>query len=278
MNIGFIGLGNIGGAMAGRLPHESLLVHDIREEAAAPYVERGARFGSLKELAVECDVISIVVLTDKQVRDVVAELLETATPGTVIAIHSTIDIRTAPELAAIGAAKGVDVLDAAISGGPVGAAEGRLAVMVGGERAAYEKAKPVFSHWADLVLHVGPAGAGTHCKLARNLISFVSYAAGGEAQRLAAAAGIDVAKLAAVVRHTEALGVGSPASLMRGTVAPLALDDAARPIFEHGCALGEKDLMLAIAMGDGMGVDTPLAREALGALAFAFGVPDRGTS
>ncbi|HVT64398.1 MAG TPA: NAD(P)-dependent oxidoreductase [Mycobacteriales bacterium] len=274
MQVGFVGLGNIGGAMASRLPHESLLVHDIREEAAAPYVEKGARFGSLKDLARECDVISIVVLTDEQVREVVGELLEHARSGTVIAIHSTIDIRTAPELAAAASAKGVDVVDAAISGGPVGAAEGRLAVMVGGERAAYEKAKPVFAHWADLVLHVGPAGAGTQCKLARNLISFVSYAAGGEAQRLADAAGIDVAKLAAVVRHTEALGVGSPASLMRGTVAPLAADDPARPIFEHGCSLGAKDLQLAVAMGEELGLDAPLARHALQALAYAFGVEE----
>ncbi len=273
MTIGFVGLGNIGGAMAARLPHESLLVHDVREEAAAPYVEKGARFGSLKDLAMECDVISIVVLTDEQVREVVGELLEHATSGTVIAIHSTIDIRTAPELAVAAAARGIDVLDAAISGGPVGAAEGRLAVMVGGERSAYETAKPVFEYWAELVLHVGPVGAGTQCKLARNLISFVSYAGAGEAQRLAAAAGIDLAKLAAVVRHTESMGVGSAASIMRGTVAPLPTDDPARPIFEHGCALGEKDLSLAIAMGEDLGVSAPLARQALADLAYAFGVP-----
>lgn len=278
MKIGFVGLGNIGGAMAARLPHDSLLVHDIREEAAAPYVERGARFGSLKDLAMQCGVISVVVLTDGQVREVVAELLEHATLSTVIAIHSTIDIRTAPELAATAAAKGVDLIDAAISGGPVGAADGRLAVMVGGERAAYEKAKPVFAHWAELILHVGPAGAGTQCKLARNLISFVSYAGAGEAQRLAQAAGIDLAKLAAVVRHTESMGVGSAASIMRGTVVPLAIDDPARPIFDHGCELGEKDLSLAIAMGEDLGIDAPMARQALRDLAFAFGVPrEEGT-
>jgi len=98
--IGFIGLGNIGGQMATRLPHDQLLVHDIREEAAAPFVEKGARFGSLKDLAVECDVISIVVLTDAQIREVVGQLLEHATAGTVIALHSTIDTHTAPELAA----------------------------------------------------------------------------------------------------------------------------------------------------------------------------------
>jgi 3-hydroxyisobutyrate dehydrogenase len=273
MRVGFVGLGNIGGAMAARLPHEELLVHDVRERAAAPYVAKGARSASLQELAAESEVISVVVLTDAQVREVIAEIVRHASPGTVVAIHSTIDIRTAPELATAGADNGVDVLDAAISGGPVGAAEGRLAVMVGGERSAYEKAKPVFAHWADLILHVGPAGAGTQCKLARNLISFVTYAGAGEAQRLALAAGIDLAQLAAVVRHTERMGVGSAASIMRGTVEPLATDDPARAIFEHGCALGEKDLALAVAMGDDLGVDTPLARQALQDLAYAFGVP-----
>ena len=155
MTIGFIGLGSIGGAMASRLPHDQLLVHDIREEAAAPYVEKGARFGSLKDIALECDVISIVVLTDQQVRDVVGELLEHATEGTVIAIHSTIDVHTAPELAEEAAAKGIHVIDAPVSGGAFGAADGRLAVMVGGERAAEEVGETVLQHRAEQGLHLG---------------------------------------------------------------------------------------------------------------------------
>lgn len=156
--IGFIGLGTIGAAMAQRVPAEFLWVHDIRAEATAGFVERGARAGSLTDLATTCEVISIVVLTDAQVRSVVSELLECTAPGTVIAIHSTIDTQTAPELAATAARHGIHVLDAPVSGGAAGAAEGRLAVMVGGERQAYQTAKPVFLHWAELVLHVGPAG------------------------------------------------------------------------------------------------------------------------
>lgn len=277
MTIGFVGLGNIGGAMASRLPHESLLVHDIRDEAATPFVEKGARFGTLKDLAVECEVVSVVVLTDAQVRDVVGELVQHADPGTVIAIHSTIDIGTAPALATAAADKGVRVVDAPVSGGAIGAAEGRLAVMVGGEREAYEKAKPVFSHWAELVLHVGPVGAGTQCKLARNLITFASYVAAGEAQRLAEAAGIDLRKLAAVVRQSDAVTGGASSIMVRETVAPLGPDDGLRPIFEHACALGEKDLALAIAMGDEYGVDTPVARHALENLARAFGVGEESS-
>lgn len=277
--IGFIGLGNIGGQMATRLPHDQLLVHDIREEAAAPYLEKGARFGTLKDLAVECDVISIVVLTDQQVRDVVGELLEHATPGTVIAIHSTIDTHTAPELAAQAGSKGVHVVDAPVSGGPMGAAEGTLAVMVGAERAAYEQAKPVFQHWASLVLHVGPAGAGTQCKLARNLITYAGFVAAAEAQRLAEAAGIDLRKLAAVVKQSDSVTGGVSSVMIRQSTAPFAPDDGLKPYFEHARELAVKDLSLAIAMGEQLGVDTPVGRYALEHIGTAIGVPhEEGTA
>jgi 3-hydroxyisobutyrate dehydrogenase-like beta-hydroxyacid dehydrogenase len=271
--IGFIGLGNIGGAMASRLPHEELLVHDIREEAAAPYVEKGARFGTVKDLALECDVISIVVLTDQQVRDVVAELLEHATEGTVIAIHSTIETGTAGELAERAAARGTHVLDAPVSGGAIGAADGRLAVMVGGEREPYERAKPVFQHWASLVMHMGPAGAGTQTKLARNLITFASYAVVAEASRLAEGCGLDLGKLAAVVRHSDAITGGPSAVMVRRTTEPFPAEDSLRPIFEHTRTLGEKDLALALALGQDLDVDLPFARLALDHLADSLGVP-----
>lgn len=271
--IGFIGLGSIGGQMATRLPHDRLLVNDIREEAAAPYLEKGASAGTLKDLAVECDVISIVVLTDQQVRDVVAELLEHATPGTVIAIHSTIDTHTAPELAERAAAKGVHVVDAPVSGGPMGAAVGRLAVMVGAEREAYELAKPVFRHWAELVLHVGPAGAGTQCKLARNLITYAGFVAAAEAQRLAEAAGIDLRKLAAVVKLSDSVTGGVSSIMVRPSTAPFADDDGLKPYFEHARALAEKDLSLALAMGEELGVETPVGRYAFDNIGTAIGVP-----
>jgi 3-hydroxyisobutyrate dehydrogenase-like beta-hydroxyacid dehydrogenase len=271
--IGFIGLGNIGGAMASRLPHEELLVHDIREEAAAPYVEKGARFGTLKDLALECDVISIVVLTDQQVRDVVAELLEHATEGTVIAIHSTIETGTAGELAELATARRVHILDAPVSGGAIGASDGRLAVMVGGEREPYERAKPAFQHWASLVLHMGPAGAGTQTKLARNLITFASYAVVDEASRLAEGCGLDLGKLAAVVRHSDAITGGPSAVMVRRTTEPFPADDGLRPIFEHTRTLGEKDLALALALGQDLEVDLPFARLALDHLADSLGVP-----
>ena len=277
--IGFIGLGSIGGQMATRLPHDQLLVHDIREEAAAPYLAKGARFGSLEDLAVACDVISIVVLTDQQVRDVVAELLQHATPGTVVAIHSTIEMHTAAELAGEAATRGVHVVDAPVSGGPMGAAEGTLAVMVGAEREAYELAKPVFQHWATLVLHVGPAGAGTRCKLARNLITYAGFVAAAEAQRLAEAAGIDLRKLAAVVRQSDSVTGGVSSIMIRQSTAPFADGDGLKPYFEHARDLAVKDLSLAVAMGEQLGVETPVGRYALDHIGTAIGVPlEEGTA
>jgi len=271
--LGFVGLGSIGGAMASRLPHDALLVHDVREEATAPFVAKGARAAALPELAATCDVISVVVLTDQQVREVVTELLRHATAGTVIALHSTIDPDTAPELAATAAETGVHVVDAPVSGGPIGAAEGRLAVMVGAAREAYELAKPVFRHWAELVVHVGPPGAGTQCKLARNLITYAGFVAAAEAQRLAEAAGLDLRKLAAVVRQSDAVTGGVSAVMVRPTTAPFPADDALRPVFEHARDLGEKDLALAVAMGEQLGVDTAVARHALAGIGAALGVP-----
>lgn len=274
-SVGFIGLGNIGAAMAQRLLDrpEGLVVHDVRAEATTPFVEKGARAASLVDLARDCSVISIVVLTDGQVREVVAQLLEHATEGTVVAVHSTIEPHTAAELAEQAAARGVHLLDAPVSGGALGAAEGRLAVMVGGDRVAYETARPVFRAWAEVVVHLGPAGAGTQCKLARNLLTFAGFAAAAEANRLAEAAGIDLRKLAAVVRHSDTITGGPSAVMLRPSTAPLDSDDGLRPIFEHTRALGEKDLAQALALGEQLGVDLPFADLALHSLAGGLGVP-----
>lgn len=273
-SVGFVGLGNIGGAMASRLVSwpGGLVVHDVRPEAVEPFVAQGAAAASLADLGARCDVISVVVLTDEQVRTVVAGLLPTARPGTVIALHSTIETGTAEELAALAAAHGVHVLDAPVSGGAIGAADGSLAVMVGGERSAYETAKPVFSAWASLVLHLGEAGAGTRAKLARNLLTFAGFAAAAEASRLAEAAGLDLRKLAAVVRHSDGVTGGPSAVMIRPTTAPMADDDGLRPIFEHTITLASKDLALALALGADLGVDLPLARHALSSLPVDLGV------
>ena len=276
MTVGFIGLGQIGAPMAGRLVDwpDGLVVFDVRSEAAAPLVEQGAMLAaSAAEVGAACDVVSVMVLNDAQVRTVVDELLTTAQPGTVLAVHSTIRPETAEELALTTAEHGVDLLDVPVSGGFVGAHDGTLAAMVGGDRAAYERAKAVFARWATVVVHMGPAGAGTRTKLARNLMHFIAFTGVGEAQRLAEAAGLDLRKLARVVRHSDSVTGGPGAIMLRDTTAPMAPDDDWYDILSHTRDLGEKDLALALELAEGLGLDLPLAQLALRDFATGLGVP-----
>lgn len=274
--VGFIGLGQIGAPMAGRLVGwpGGLQVFDLRAEAMEPLVEQGAlAAASVAELGAACGVVSVMVLNDEQVRTVVADLLSTARPGTVIAVHSTIRAETAEELAATAAEHEVDLLDVPVSGGFMGAHDGTLAAMVGGERAAYERAKDVFARWASVVVHMGPAGAGTRTKLARNLMHFVAFTAAGEAQRLAEASGLDLRKLARVVRHSDSVTGGPGAIMLRDTTAALAPGDDWYDVLAHTRDLGEKDLTLALELAQALDVDLPLARRALQDLATRLGVP-----
>lgn len=273
---GFIGLGQMGQPMATRLAAwpGGLIVHDVRPEAMAPLAAAGAATAaSVAGVAQAAGIISVMVRDDGQVRDVVEQAALAAGGPVVIAIHSTIRPGTAAELAAGYRDRGIEIVDAPVSGGFMGAQDGRLAVMVGGSRDAYERCREPFGCFADLVMHMGPAGAGTQAKLARNLLHFVAFTAAAEAQRLAEAAGLDLRKLARVVRHSDAVTGGAGSIMLRPTTAPLAPDDPLRPILEHVRALGEKDLSLALELGGRLGVGLPMAEFASRHFAAGLGLP-----
>ena len=272
---GYIGLGNMGAPMAKRLVNwpGGLIVFDVRAEAMAPFVEAGATAaGGVADVAA-ADIISVTVLNDEQVRDVVGELATLAGPGTVIAIHSAISDATAVELAEQLAPKGIHVIDAPVSGGGKAAENGELAVMIGAPREVYEQVKPAFKQWASLVIHAGEPGAGTRMKLARNMLTFTSYAAACEAMKLAEAAGLDLQALGRVVRHTDALTGGPGAIMVRDNMHQLDPGHWLYDAFTHTRGLGEKDLSLALALGKSADVDLPLAQLALQNLAAGLGVP-----
>ncbi|WP_280185804.1 NAD(P)-dependent oxidoreductase [Nocardia gipuzkoensis] len=281
--IGFLGLGNMGAPMAKRLLEwpGGLTVCDMRAEAVEPFLAAGAVAGaSAAELAGQAAVISITVVNDAQVREVITGpegVLRTAAPGTVIAVHSTISDRTAEELGAVCADVGVELVDAPISGGAAGATRGALAVMVGGSEAAFEQVREPFGRFADLIVHAGPIGAGTRMKLARNLLHFVSFTAATEAQRLAEAAGLDLTALGKVVRHSDAVTGGPGAIMLRDRTAPIQDGDFWLPILRHVRDLGEKDLSLALELGERLGTALPLAQSALERLGPGLGV-GTGTS
>lgn len=275
VKLGYIGLGNQGAPMAKRLVDwpGGLIVFDVRTEAMTPLVELGANVADSIADVAKADIISVTVLNDEQVRDVVGQLGEHAEPGTVIAIHSTIEPDTAAELADQLRDKGIHIVDAPVSGGAGAADKGELAVMVGADDEAFAKVKPVFKKWASLVVRAGEPGAGTRMKLARNMLTFIGFAAACEAQKLAEAAGLDLQKLGRVVRHSDAQSGGPGAIMYRDDTEPLTRDHFLYDMFTHTRGLAEKDLSLALALGKTTGTELPLAEIALQNLAAGLGVP-----
>lgn len=275
VKLGYIGLGNQGAPMAKRLVDwpGGVVVFDVRTEAMTPLAELGASLADSIADVAGADVISVTVLNDQQVRDVVGQLGEHAKPGTVIAIHSTIEPDTAAELADQLRSKGIHIVDAPVSGGAGAADKGELAVMVGADDEAYEMVKPVFKKWASMVVRAGEPGAGTRMKIARNMLTFIGFTAACEAQRLAEAAGIDLQKLGKVVRHSDAQSGGPGAIMFRDDTKQLQPDHFLYDMFVHTRGLAEKDLKLALGLGEANGVELPLAEIALRDLAAGLGVP-----
>jgi 3-hydroxyisobutyrate dehydrogenase len=265
--VGFVGLGHIGKPMALRLTDLDLWVYDVQPGPVAELVGAGATAaGSVAELA-EAAVVCVMVRDDDQVRSVAAELLGSG-GSPVVAVHSTVAPSTPAELESMG----LRVLDAPVSGGPMGAGDGSLAIMVGGDDASYAVAEPVLARMGSKVVHAGPLGAGTRMKLARNLIHFVAFTAVTEAQRLAEASGLDLLALGEVVRHTDAITGGPGAIMHRDTTAPPDRDDFWWGVLDHVRALGEKDLSFATELAAALGVDVPLAQLARERLAEGLGL------
>jgi len=282
--VGFVGLGNIGKPMALRLAASDTVdvqVFDVADEPVKELVDAGAAAAeSVAAIGNWADVICVMVRDDDQVRAVLEEVVadlkarDTVQPVQFV-VHSTVAPETPAELEALVATScpfAIELLDAPVSGGPMGAADGSLAILVGGTGEAFKAAEPVLSVMGSKVVHVGPLGRGTQFKLARNLLHFVSFTAATEAARLAEAAGLDLVALGEVVRHTDAITGGPGAILHRDTTAPIEPGDFWLDVFEHVRALGEKDLAFAIELADRLDVDVPLSRLALQRLASGLGL------
>ncbi|CAN5640329.1 NAD(P)-dependent oxidoreductase [soil metagenome] len=268
--VGFVGLGNIGKPMALRLASQlagqgdALSVYDVMPEPLAELEQAGATVaGSVAQLAGSVDVLCVMVREDDQVRDVLGQALGTARDGLTVVVHSTVAPDTPRQLEITAAKHGVRLVDAPVSGGAMGAADGTLAIMVGGSDDAFAAARPALQAMGSKVIHAGPIGAGTKFKLARNMMHFISFAAATEAQRLAEADGLDLRALGDVVRHTDAITGGPGAIMHRETAAPIADGDFWMGVFTHVADLGEKDLRFAAELAESLGVDTPLADLAL---------------
>ncbi len=207
VKIGFIGLGTMGGKMASSLQRGGfeLVVNDINEAAASPHLQAGAAWADTpRQVAEASDVVftslpgpvevEAVAIGEQGLlrglrRDAVYFDLSTSSPSLIRRLH------------AIFGADGIHVLDAPVSGGPAGAASGKLALWVGGDRQIFEQYKPVLDAIGDQALYVGPIGAGLIAKLVHNLCGYTIQAALAEAFTMGVKAGVDPLTLWQAVRQ-----------------------------------------------------------------------------
>jgi 2-hydroxy-3-oxopropionate reductase len=195
--IGFIGLGIMGKPMSKNLLKAGfpLIVHSRSRGPVDEVVRAGAKAaGSPKDVAAQCDVLITMLPNSPDVEQVALGkdgIVEGARPGLIFADMSTISPIVSRKVGEALAAKGVKMLDAPVSGGEKGAIDAALSIMVGGEKADFEAALPVFQALGKTITLLGPLGAGGFTKLANQIIVAVNLTALGEALTLARKAGLD---------------------------------------------------------------------------------------
>jgi 3-hydroxyisobutyrate dehydrogenase len=266
LTVGVIGLGDIGSGVAKGLVRAGidLVVCDLRPESTAPFAETARVAAAPTELGALADVIVVAVVTDEQVLSVLdgaQGALAGARPGTTVLIVSTVAPSTVGRVAELCGACGVDVADCGVSGGPSAAAEGALVSMIGGDDEVVERIRPVLDAFSSLVVRMGPLGSGLQAKLARNLVQYASWLAAYEAQVLAEAAGIELAKLAQVIRASDARIGGASTLMFRRTVAPFSAEDDAGLVnaMRTAATLAHKDLRGVLELAGSLGIELPLA-------------------
>ena len=259
MRVGFIGLGNVGAPMAGFVlgAGHSLVVHDLRRDAAAPLLDRGAVWAaSPGEVAAQCDVVCVCVPGPPEMQAVAlgpGGVLEGVRSGTAVIDHTTNAPALVRQVGAALTARGAHLLDAPLDGGREGALEGQLTLFVGGDEAVLRRVKPVLDTFARSVVWVGGLGAGSITKIVHNALAMSIDLLLAECLTLGAKAGVAVPRLVeafregCIVSQNMTFTKRMPATLFRG-------DFTAR----FALALAYKDFRLAADLATLHGVPTRL--------------------
>ncbi|MEM1047732.1 MAG: 3-hydroxyisobutyrate dehydrogenase [Pseudomonadota bacterium] len=267
-NIGFVGLGNMGGPMAANLVKagHNVMGIDLDPAAAQRMVDAGGRqAASIPELAQNVDIIVTMLPAGRHVRDVYTGetgILKNARTGTLLIDCSTIDVESARFVAQKADMAGMPMIDAPVSGGVVGAEAGTLTFMVGGPDEAYDRARPILENMGKTIVHAGGAGNGQAAKICNNMILGISMIGVSEAFVLAEKLGLDRQKLFDV--SSTASGQCWALTTYCPVPGPVPTSPANRdyaPGFTS--AMMSKDLTLAQAAAQSVGAATPLGAEAL---------------
>jgi 3-hydroxyisobutyrate dehydrogenase-like beta-hydroxyacid dehydrogenase len=190
--VGIVGLGDMGAAIASSIVRTfTLIAFDLRKEAVDKLVALGARrTDSVQALADQCEVVLLFVVDDRQVNQVVSELLRHPGKLHTIIVSSTVLPSTVIALSEQAHKVGLDLIDAPVSGGAEKASAGTITVLIGGEEAAVQRCWPILESFGRALFHLGPVGAGSAGKLVNNLLSLGANMLVIEAMQLAEAYGI----------------------------------------------------------------------------------------
>ena len=255
MNIGFIGLGAMGRHMAQHLMKggHQLGVWARRAESAAPLVAAGAsRYDSPAALASVSEVVFTMVTASSDFEAVVTGpggIIEGAKRGSVVVDMETISPAVARAVAGTLSAKGINMLDAPVSGGPMGAEQASLSIMVGGTLEVFERIKPLFACMGKTITRVGDSGAGQITKACNQLALLVAAQGVAEALHLAGRLGADPAKVREV--------------MLGGVAASRVLDLFGKRMVERNYANGidtrlyHKDLGIVLELAREAGIASP---------------------
>jgi 3-hydroxyisobutyrate dehydrogenase len=247
VNIGYVGLGNMGGALAARLQlQHQLLVHDRDEAAVRRLVEKGSTTcADLGDLGSRCDVILLCLPTSEHVRAVIFGadgLGDALRPGTLIVDQTSGDPNATRDMADELARRDVDLVDAPVSGGARGAEAGTIATMVGATPEQYERVHPILTAISPHVFHAGGIGTGHTIKLVNNLLSATQRLLTFEAVALAAKNGVEPRTAVEIL-----MAGGGKNAYLEKIMGPLVLDGKLGTGFTLG--LAHKDLRLACELG-----------------------------
>jgi 3-hydroxyisobutyrate dehydrogenase-like beta-hydroxyacid dehydrogenase len=261
MRVGFIGLGNMGGPMCLNIIRTGceVTVFDISRAAAALHLRAGATWaGDPAELAARSELVLSSLPGPAEVQDVVAGpggLAAAMAPGSIYVDLSTNSVAVVRRLHHLLKRKQVEMLDAPVSGGTVGAQRGTLAVWAGGERSAYERIEPVLKAVGNKPLHVGGIGSGTIAKLVHNQIALTLMMVVAEGFTLGVKAGADPEMLLKAVSDGM-LGRSSPLSIVPAVAFKGTFDNV-----QFALKLARKDLGLAAELARDHNVSMPLAAQ-----------------
>jgi 3-hydroxyisobutyrate dehydrogenase-like beta-hydroxyacid dehydrogenase len=271
MKVGFIGVGNMGGPMCHNIirnTNHEVVVFDLSAEALKACTDLGAAAAkSVADVAASCDVVITSLPVPKIVEDVALGadgIAANAKPGTVYIDLSTNSPATAKRVAAGMAEKGVEMLEAPVSGGTARAKDGTIVIMVGGDAKVLDQQLPLLKSFSGEVIHLGEIGFGSTAKLINNMLAFCNSAAAAEALMIGKRSGIDLTKLDAVIRNASGMSAGyanmASKALAGQFQATFALD------------LAHKDLRLALEMADELGVPGLIGPQVMNLMRMARGM------